>query len=242
MTTRRHGVDFFVAALRAWSDRDKRLRTKPKRRKKADRERILLRRVQWLDDLLHRAMADLEKAVVNGWRDNVLNALKAEMENVRMLDATDDATDAVPVSEGRAARADHHSTPHKGRQTVASEHAIKQPALRCGSRQPRWLPMFQPERLIDEPAHPHGIYLGDTRQLIARVPSESVNLIETSPPYPGRPGGVHPDEFVAWWLPFADQFWRVLHPSGSLGPEHPGALHRRRAPYVCAKLDHRHAP
>jgi site-specific DNA-methyltransferase (adenine-specific) len=48
------------------------------------------------------------------------------------------------------------------------------------------------------------------------VPAESVNLILTSPPYPGRPDGVHPDEFVAWFLPFADEFWRVLHPSGSL--------------------------
>ena len=80
MTARRQGVDYFVAALHAWNDRDKRLSTKPKRRRKADRERILLRRVQWLDDLLHRAIDDLEKAVVNGWRDNVLNSLKAEME------------------------------------------------------------------------------------------------------------------------------------------------------------------
>jgi hypothetical protein len=109
MTARRQGVDYFVAALHAWNDRDKRLSTKPKRRRKADRERILLRRVQWLDDLLHRAIDDLEKAVVNGWRDNVLNSLKAEMENVWMLDATDDARDAVPVSEGRAAHAAHHS-------------------------------------------------------------------------------------------------------------------------------------
>jgi site-specific DNA-methyltransferase (adenine-specific) len=61
-----------------------------------------------------------------------------------------------------------------------------------------------------------GIHHGHTEELITRVLSEWVNLIVTSPPYPGRPGGVHPDEFVAWWMPFADQFWRVLHPSGSL--------------------------
>jgi hypothetical protein len=131
LTTRRHGVDFFAAALRAWSDRDKRLREKPKRRKKTDRERILLRRVQWLDDLLHRAMADLEKAVVNGWRDNVLNALKAEMENARMLDATDSAMDAVPASKGRAARADHHShADTRGRQTTTSGRTRERTRLR----------------------------------------------------------------------------------------------------------------
>jgi hypothetical protein len=44
-TNRRHGLDFFVAALRAWETRDKRLKTRPKRPKKADRERILLRKV-----------------------------------------------------------------------------------------------------------------------------------------------------------------------------------------------------
>ena len=63
---------------------------------------------------------------------------------------------------------------------------------------------------------PTGIHLGDTRSLAAGLPAESVNLIVTSAPYPGRAGGVHPDEFVAWWMPFADQFWRVLHSSGSL--------------------------
>jgi site-specific DNA-methyltransferase (adenine-specific) len=61
-----------------------------------------------------------------------------------------------------------------------------------------------------------GIHLGDTRQLITRVQSESVNLIVTSPPYPGRDDGVHPDDFVAWFMPFGDEFWRVLRQSGSL--------------------------
>jgi hypothetical protein len=109
LTNRRHGPDFFVAALRAYGDRNKRLRTAPKRGTKADRERILLRKVQWQDDLLHRAMADLERAVASGWRDNVLKALKAEMDNARMLDATDSAMDAVAISEERSARAEHHS-------------------------------------------------------------------------------------------------------------------------------------
>jgi hypothetical protein len=120
-TTRRQGIDYFVAALRAFNKRDQPLRTTHKRKKKADRERVLLRRVQWQDDLLYRAMADLEKAVANGWRDNVFKALKSELENAWMLDATDSATDAVSVSEGRTARADHHSFLVTKRRQGASE-------------------------------------------------------------------------------------------------------------------------
>ena len=85
-TGRRQGPDFFVAALRAYNDRQMPLRARPVRGKKADREHILLRKVAWLDDLLHRAMADLEKAVANGWRDNVLKALKAEIEGAWLGD------------------------------------------------------------------------------------------------------------------------------------------------------------
>jgi DNA modification methylase len=61
-----------------------------------------------------------------------------------------------------------------------------------------------------------GIHHDDTLVLIKRVPSGTVDLIVTSPSYPGRPGGMHPDEFVAWWLPFASEFQRVLNPAGSL--------------------------
>jgi hypothetical protein len=82
-----------------------------------------------------------------------------------------------------------------------------------------------------------GIHHGDTRELITRIPSGPVNLIVALPPYPGRPGGVHPDEFVPWFLPFADEFWRVIHRSS----EHPGTLHQRRTPYMCAKSDRGHA-
>ena len=61
-----------------------------------------------------------------------------------------------------------------------------------------------------------GIWPGDAGALIKRVPSGCVDLIVTSVPYPGRRGGVHPDEFVAWCMPFADEFWRVLRSTGSL--------------------------
>lgn len=49
---------------------------------------------------------------------------------------------------------------------------------------------------------------------------ESVDLIVTSPPFalqrPKSYGNVPPNEYVDWFLPFADEFWRVLKPSGSL--------------------------
>ena len=129
-TGRRQGPDFFVAALRAYNDRQMPLRARPARGKKADREHILLRKVAWLDDLLHRAIADLEKAVANGWRDNVLKALKAEMEGA--WDAAD-----VPVSEGRAAHAVHHShIDTRGRQIAVGrtrDHTAKRARIKAAA-------------------------------------------------------------------------------------------------------------
>jgi site-specific DNA-methyltransferase (cytosine-N4-specific) len=47
-----------------------------------------------------------------------------------------------------------------------------------------------------------------------------VNLILTSPPFPLQKkkayGNVKPDEYVAWFLRFADDFMRILKPDGSL--------------------------
>jgi site-specific DNA-methyltransferase (adenine-specific) len=57
---------------------------------------------------------------------------------------------------------------------------------------------------------------GDALDLIRDVPSASICLIMTSPPWPGRHNGPHPDEYVAWLLPFCREFQRVLKPNGSL--------------------------
>jgi len=45
---------------------------------------------------------------------------------------------------------------------------------------------------------------------------ESVHLICTSPDWPGRMGGPHPDDYVAWFMPFVREFWRVLRHDGNL--------------------------
>ncbi|MFN8484063.1 MAG: site-specific DNA-methyltransferase [Anaerolineae bacterium] len=60
---------------------------------------------------------------------------------------------------------------------------------------------------------------GDCRDILARLPDACVDLVVTSPPYADQRrhtyGGVHPDEYVAWFLPIAAGLQRVLKPTGS---------------------------
>ncbi len=59
----------------------------------------------------------------------------------------------------------------------------------------------------------------DCEQALADFPANSVDLIFTSPPYADQRkrtyGGVRPDEYVDWFLPKAEQFRRVLKPTGT---------------------------
>ena len=60
---------------------------------------------------------------------------------------------------------------------------------------------------------------GDCERVLRDVPDDSIDLIFTSPPYADQRkrtyGGVRPDQYVDWFLPKADQFYRVLKPSGT---------------------------
>ncbi len=60
---------------------------------------------------------------------------------------------------------------------------------------------------------------GDCLQVLAEMPSSSVDLIVTSPPYAdarrGTYGGLHPDDYVSWFLPISEQLRRVLKDEGS---------------------------
>jgi site-specific DNA-methyltransferase (adenine-specific) len=58
------------------------------------------------------------------------------------------------------------------------------------------------------------LYLGDCRDELRKLKSNSVDLIVTSPPYAdqrkGTYGGIHPDEYVEWFLPISEELFRVL--------------------------------
>jgi site-specific DNA-methyltransferase (cytosine-N4-specific) len=63
-------------------------------------------------------------------------------------------------------------------------------------------------------------YLGDSREILAALPEESVDLVLTSPPYAlhfkKEYGNVSKQDYGDWFLPFARQIHRVLKPTGSL--------------------------
>ena len=63
------------------------------------------------------------------------------------------------------------------------------------------------------------LLLGDCQEVLRELPEDSVDLIFTSPPYADQRrqtyGGIHPDRYVDWFMPKAQQFFRVLKPSGT---------------------------
>ncbi|MFO0925796.1 MAG: DNA methyltransferase [Gemmataceae bacterium] len=62
-------------------------------------------------------------------------------------------------------------------------------------------------------------YQGNALELLRELPDDSVSLVLTSPPYALRRkkayGNVGPAEYTDWFLPFADEIYRVLRPAGS---------------------------
>jgi site-specific DNA-methyltransferase (adenine-specific) len=62
-------------------------------------------------------------------------------------------------------------------------------------------------------------YLGDCLEILKTLPSDSVDLIVTSPPYADKRkstyGGIHPDHYVKWFLERSSEFQRVLKPTGT---------------------------
>jgi site-specific DNA-methyltransferase (adenine-specific) len=63
------------------------------------------------------------------------------------------------------------------------------------------------------------IFEHDCLDILRWLPSNCIDLIVTSPPYADQRkhtyGGVHPDEYVEWFLPIADELKRVLKKEGS---------------------------
>lgn len=60
---------------------------------------------------------------------------------------------------------------------------------------------------------------GDCLNILQVIPDDTVDLIVTSPPYADQRknvySSIHPDRYVEWFLPRAEQFLRVLKPTGS---------------------------
>lgn len=63
-------------------------------------------------------------------------------------------------------------------------------------------------------------YHKDSLELMKKIPSSSVNLIVTSPPYAlvykKKYGNVDAKDYIGWFMPFVDEFYRVLKADGSL--------------------------
>ena len=64
------------------------------------------------------------------------------------------------------------------------------------------------------------LYLGDCKKELKNIPDNFVDLIGTSPPYADQRkstyGGIHPNEYVDWFLPISKQLLRVLKPTGTI--------------------------
>lgn len=63
------------------------------------------------------------------------------------------------------------------------------------------------------------VILGDCLDILKKMSNDSVNLVVTSPPYADQRkstyGGIHPDEYVKWFLPITTELLRVLNPKGT---------------------------
>ena len=61
------------------------------------------------------------------------------------------------------------------------------------------------------------IFHGDCREVLSRIPPESVAMIMTSPPYTDLRNylRIKPSEYVDWFLPVAHQLKRVMTPTGN---------------------------
>ncbi len=63
------------------------------------------------------------------------------------------------------------------------------------------------------------LILGDCLEEMRIMNSESVDLIFTSPPYADQRkstyGGIHPDNYLEWFLPITEQMLRILKPTGT---------------------------
>jgi len=79
--------------------------------------------------------------------------------------------------------------------------------------------MRTPDTINKRPTLSSAVHLGDCLDVLRDYPDQSIDLIITSPPYADQRantyGGIKPDDYVNWFIPRAEQFFRVLKPGGS---------------------------
>ncbi len=65
-----------------------------------------------------------------------------------------------------------------------------------------------------------GAYLGDSLELMKKIPDNSIDLILTSPPFAltrqKEYGNKQEEEYIEWFLQFSQEFYRILKDEGSL--------------------------
>lgn len=63
------------------------------------------------------------------------------------------------------------------------------------------------------------LFQGDAKDELQKLDDDSVDLVVTSPPYADQRkttyGGIHPDDYVEWFLPISAELLRVLKPTGT---------------------------
>ncbi len=63
------------------------------------------------------------------------------------------------------------------------------------------------------------VILGDCLDVLKKMPDDSIDFVVTSPPYADQRkstyGGIHPNEYVEWFLPITAELLRVLNPKGT---------------------------
>ncbi|MFN8442934.1 MAG: site-specific DNA-methyltransferase [Caldilineaceae bacterium] len=63
------------------------------------------------------------------------------------------------------------------------------------------------------------LFHGDCREILPTLANNTIDLIFTSPPYADQRkstyGGIHPNQYVDWFLPISAELLRVLKPTGT---------------------------
>ena len=66
----------------------------------------------------------------------------------------------------------------------------------------------------------NNLYIGDCLELLKQLSDNSIDLVITSPPYSSMKTyidnpGIHPDNYVDWFIPICKEICRVIKPTGS---------------------------